>query len=45
MEVNGHHLNLPSSDASEEWRDCVAQVDVDELDRVAKSTRLKEASF
>jgi hypothetical protein len=28
MEANDHHLNSPSSDASEEWRDCVAKVDV-----------------
>eukprot|EP01047_Picozoa_sp_COSAG01_P089104 COSAG01_NODE_21292_length_909_cov_0.988889_2_plen_53_part_00 len=30
MQVNGYHINLPSKDPSEEWRDRVAQVDVDE---------------
>jgi hypothetical protein len=44
MQEFGYHTNFQSKDPSEEWRDCVAAVDVAALDREARPTRLKEAS-
>eukprot|EP01047_Picozoa_sp_COSAG01_P032727 COSAG01_NODE_2378_length_7796_cov_5.017020_9_plen_61_part_00 len=44
MQVNGYHINFPSQDPSEEWRDCVTAVDVAALERASETNELKEAT-